>query len=296
MKLVLFGTTLLLGTSCCVAFSPRSDSSWRKAKLPSVLLRKPKTQLAFSDIPENDPDEQKKASKKSSAQQQQQQQQQQQKRPNQLVLWGDMLSIFVYGYTDHFVGQDLAKYTVSQMMTEMTQQSTAAAAVDAASAAAEAGIPVWLDTSLSSSSSSTSSVLAYHSAQLTDKIVVKYSPLLEQTGVATCLLAGTWLLAGWVLQSFSYRNTTDCSTEHALWQSVRTWIMSSLILLTLSAIFSSSTSSVLLSSSSTTTAQDFMSCFSWPKGDVAFIMDSLSVLLLWRFLASWLLGTGGSQK
>ena len=109
------------------------------------------------------------------------------------------------------------------------------------------------------------------------------SPLLEPMGMATTLLASSWLLAGWFHRAFAYKNTLNCPTDKALTVTARTWLTTCLILFGL-----------VVTSQALTGMEDWATNFR--KGDVDYIVDSLTVLIVWRFMASWLLGGGSSGE
>jgi hypothetical protein len=180
------------------------------------------------------------------------------------VLIGDLLSLFVYSFSDHFVCQDLASFFLSIPTSAM---STTTADI--------VGQPVWLD----ATSSYNDHVLQ---VILHDATVTQYSPLLQPTGLAACVMASCWLLAGWWHQAFAYRNTLDCSTPRTLMVTAKAWVTASLLVMVAVGVTSNA-----LSSSHDYWWQAFT------RGDVDFIWDSLTVLCVWRYIASSLLGAGG---
>ncbi|KAL7563950.1 hypothetical protein ACA910_017565 [Epithemia clementina (nom. ined.)] len=191
------------------------------------------------------------------------------------VMMGDLLSLCVYGITDHFFCQVVAQGMVRDTLADPLHHLSRAAAsqISHGDAALLIQAPVWLDLQ----SPYTNHVLEVN---LSNQLVNHYSPLLEPMGAATCLLVACWLLAGWFHQAFSLRNTLDCNTERALMVTVQTWLTTCALLFGL----------VL-------TSQQLCGCnvssfFMVQKGDLDYVIDSASVLILWRFLASYLLGSG----
>ena len=187
---------------------------------------------------------------------------------DQFVLIGDLLSLAVYGISDHLVCQIMSHQLVPTSSREIYTDMVANA--DAALHA-----PVWWD----AASPQATAVLQ---ATLESHLVTQYSPLLEPMGQATTLLAAAWLLAGWFHRAFLFQNTLDCPTEKALEVTARTWLTTCAILLTL-----------VVASQAVMGMEDWATNFQ--RGDVDYIVDSLTVLIVWRFMASYLLGGGGSK-
>ena len=145
---------------------------------------------------------------------------------DKLVLGGDLLSLSLYGFLDHFVGQ-LCVPSLQEIQ------------------------PVW------------------SAVPLENPAPALYSPLLEPVGLATILLLTSWLLVGWWHETYSYRNTA--SAERLLTKSGQTWLTSSAGLVVLTWLSRGDAG--------------FLT-----QGDLSFLLDSLSVVVSWRFL--WVLIMG----
>jgi len=182
------------------------------------------------------------------------------------VLAGDILSLFTYSFIDHSVYNDMAGAMMNSL-DSTPKLLEAAEQVPAIGNMPDWGIPVWLDPHMSYSS---------HVLQVTlrDRLVASYSPVLEPVGLATCLLATCWLTAGWWHRSFAFAFTTSCSTTRALTKTAQTWMTSTALMVSVVTLSHTHTHTVLT------------------RGDMAYIVDSLTVLILWRFLANSILGTG----
>lgn len=184
---------------------------------------------------------------------------------DQFVLIGDLLSLFVYSFSDHFVCQDLASFFLPGSTTDSVTLDQALGGHQ----------PVWLDATSS-----------YHShvlhVLLHDATVTHYSPLLQPTGLAACALASCWLLAGWWHRAFLYRNTLSCSTPHTLRVTARAWLTACLLL----------TAAVGISSYALTGTSYEYWWQAYTRGDLDYIWDSLTVLCVWRYMASSMLGSG----
>lgn len=178
-----------------------------------------------------------------------------------IVMTGDLMSLFVYSFSDHFVCHDLAS-----MMPVVNDNDW----------------PVWLDPT----SSFTDHVMH---VLVMDQTIATYSPLLQPTGLAACLLASAWLLAGWWHRAFLFRNTLDCDTSHTLQVTAQAWMTTCFIMMMTVGISTSLYQQVVLGLHS-----EVWHLFT--KGDVDYIWDSLTVLALWRFIVSSLLGSGGGSS
>jgi hypothetical protein len=182
---------------------------------------------------------------------------------------------------DHFISQDLMAASVNRANTPAKLSALLEKFSPQASTAVDTehllSTPVWVDTS----SSATPNLSQIYQITVSDQLVTHYSPLLQQTGLAVTILASCWLVSGWIHEAFSYKHTLLCRTDDALVVTAKTWLTCTLLLFTLTAL-----------------SHYLCGCdniLSYTRGDIDFIIDSLSVLTMWRFLVSSLLGTGGSK-
>lgn len=186
---------------------------------------------------------------------------------DQFIMIGDLLSLTVYGISDHLVCQIMSHQMVPsdahQLVTDMIVNERAALHA-----------PVWWEAGSPQAGSILQTTLEAH-------VVTHYSPLLEPMGQATTLLAGAWLLAGWLHRAFLYQNTLDCPTDKALTVTGRTWLTTCLILFGL-----------VITCNACVGMEDWATTFR--QGDVDYVVDSLTVLIVWRYIASIMLG-GGSK-
>ena len=191
-----------------------------------------------------------------------------------LVMGGDIASLFVYSFLDH---------TFNAMMAEalVNGDSARAAALDPATAAEmkiNLSLPVWYD------------AVAHSGSFLPGMPVlpalgyVPYSPAISTGGSSAVVITAAWLLAGYFSGAFLYKNTVECSTHKAIANAGRTWF-----------------SAIILAIGVALASDAWCDCPTNPmlggltKADADFLFGSLSVLAMWRFVLSSILGYGGSD-
>lgn len=188
---------------------------------------------------------------------------------DKVVLTGDLLCLAVYGFFDHFICYDIAHFMMRNLDSPHKLFEAAASAPSSGGVlpAANWGAPVWLEHG---------NHYTLHVLQVTlqDRLVTSYSPVLEPVGLATCLLSTCWLLSGWWHRAFLFPNTVACTTTRAITITAQTWFTCTLIMLSVVSLTHGIDNN------------------SFTKGDLDFIFDSLTVLIAWRFTASYFFGTG----
>lgn len=209
---------------------------------------------------------------------------------DQLSMIGDIGCLFLYSFLDHFVNKLYDKWMNSPLVIDFL---SASAAIESSSAAnleyssnlmdgglSMSSLPVWFDTY----SSAPFGTIPLRSA-LPIEHHITYAPAIEAAGMASVLMSCAWLCSGYFTGAFQYKNTMECSTNHALVVTAKTWIFSSLIMLGI-AWFSDS-------------AVGCVNCLhksvGITKADADYIFDSLSVLLIWRYILSSFFGYDNHQ-
>jgi hypothetical protein len=98
--------------------------------------------------------------------------------------------------------------------------------------------------------------------------------------MASVLLCSAWFVSGYFTGAFRFKNTMECSPSKAIVVTGKTWILSSLIMLAIAW-----------------GSDSFIGCVDClhksvgiTKADADYIFDSLSVLLLWRYILSSFFG------
>jgi hypothetical protein len=211
------------------------------------------------------------------------------------------MSLFVYAFSDHFVCHDCAALAVRQAAHAGSAQLHAAA-IDNGLASA-GNLPVWLDTTGNAAAVTTvgwadwaSPADAVLQQQLQDHLVVQYSPVLQDTGMAAVLLTASWLLAGYLHEAFATKHTLDCPTDHALLKTAQTWLTACTLLLGVTAATNYMMHGGVdnyMEGAGLTDGLGLLLQQLFTRGDLDYILDSLSVLVLWRFMMSSMLGSGG---
>ena len=247
-----------------------------------------------------------------------------------LTLAGDVASLFLYAFTEHYLNQ----IVLPSILSTSTSAAEAAKALDpsGATVALAPSLPVWLDAATAGPHIS-DKVLLW---DLQSRVIPHFTPLLETAGGASVALASCWILAGLLPwnKAFRFCNTLDCSTNRAVYITGKTWLTSSFLLIGLvclshhclvtplidvvdtidtAIVYSSSSgisaahnldavasttraaSTVFLPSSQSSLMAPVEEWFSvLTRSDAEYVVNSLGVVLTWRFLISLL--TGGWSK
>jgi len=205
---------------------------------------------------------------------------------DQLTLSGDVAFIFFYSFVNHMVSN---MYDSAMNSPEVSSPRSALAAIESSSAAfAEftgydsslASLPVWFDPLNSAPFG-----IVPLSAALPIEKHIEYAPALGTAGLSAVLFTSSWLLCGYFTGAFQFKNTLQCSTRHAINVAAKTFFFTSFVMISLAL------------------ASDyFVGCVDClhksvglTKADSTYIFDSLSLLVLWRFVTSSILGYGGDS-
>lgn len=182
---------------------------------------------------------------------------------DQLTMTGDILALFVYSFLDHSMNgayQDMVEHRVGDP-----------SVLDPAGELVAHQVPVWFDSVNSMESSE-------HLLALLGMPAVSYSPILGTAGISAVLLTACWLLSGYLHQAFLFQNTLQCRTDKVLTVTLQAWITTCMLMVGLAMASHYVCPTCSLSGLTLT------------KADADYIFDSLTVLLMWRFIVSWMLG------
>lgn len=192
-----------------------------------------------------------------------------------IVLGGDIIALFTYTFLDHLIAALLLE-DAYKLYTEPNALQ----------------LPVWSDVASNNFGPSLLSAITAQQqmANIGDSAAIVdtteallshhyYAPCLETFGVSSVLLGTCWLISGYLNEAFEYKNTVLCHPSHAIIVTGRTWIFTAMMMLGV-AMWSD---------------KAFCGCLDnvrvLTKADMAFIFDSFSVLVAWRFVASLILGS-----
>uniref|UniRef100_A0A6U3TWK3 Uncharacterized protein n=3 Tax=Ditylum brightwellii TaxID=49249 RepID=A0A6U3TWK3_9STRA len=193
---------------------------------------------------------------------------------DQLTLSGDVAALFVYAFLDH---------TLNDFYGEVVRNGGdggPVAAIDpilAAEVSASQQIPVWYDTTVDFAGAQGAIIpppMEY----------AHYAPAINTAGTAAIVLTFIWLFSGYITGAFLYRNTVECNPSRAMLVTGKTWVLATII-----------TVGIALASDALGDVYDIVhypSLGGLTKADADFIFGDLSVLAMWRFMISFLLGSG----
>jgi len=171
---------------------------------------------------------------------------------NTLILGGDVGWIFFYTVLDHLL-HDL--YVVTTVAQEPRIVGIHAAWIDLLHKPAE-----------------------FAAASSEYGMAVPYSPALASAGICSVLFATLWLVNGYFQQAFSYQNTVSCDSHWAVQVGARTWAGTALGML-----------AIAYASDALHLSGLQHQVGGWTQTDLDFILDSLPVLVCWRWMIAWIL-------
>eukprot|EP00565_Helicotheca_tamesis_P009615 CAMPEP_0185729688 /NCGR_PEP_ID=MMETSP1171-20130828/6980_1 /TAXON_ID=374046 /ORGANISM="Helicotheca tamensis, Strain CCMP826" /LENGTH=294 /DNA_ID=CAMNT_0028398585 /DNA_START=303 /DNA_END=1187 /DNA_ORIENTATION=- len=187
-----------------------------------------------------------------------------------LTLGGDVAALFVYAYLDHTLNDFYGS------VVRNGGDGGAAAAIDpilASEVEASQHLPVWYDAVATGIKSIPPPTEFAH-----------YAPAINTAGTSAIVLTFIWLFSGYVTGAFLFRNTLECHSSRAILITGKTWLLSTVI-----------TVAVALASDAIGGHYDIVhypSIGGLTKADADFIFGDLSVLTMWRFMISFILGSG----
>jgi|AntRauTorckE5430_2_1112549.scaffolds.fasta_scaffold14675_1 hypothetical protein len=204
---------------------------------------------------------------------------------DQISLAGDVGCLFLYSFLDHFVNKLYDKWMNSPNTIDLLSPSAAIESSSAASSeyssnlmvaeSVSSSLPVWFDPNNSAPFGtiplSSALPLEHH---------ITYAPAIETAGMASVMICSAWMVSGYFTGAFQFKNTLECSPSRAMLVTAKTWVLCSLIMLALAWSSDSLVGSV----------DSLHKSVGITKADADYIFDSLSVLLMWRFILSSFFG------
>jgi hypothetical protein len=207
-----------------------------------------------------------------------------------LTLSGDILSLFVYSFSEFL----LQSVYLNGVFESSTSAADAAKTLDPSGTdITVAATPVWVDpTALGPHMSD--QILFW---DLQERVTPHFTPMLSSVGTATVALASCWLLAGCLNKAFHMRNTLDCPTERVVQVTGQTWIISSMFMIIMACASQHLCGDPAVAQSFNLDGElipDMNPIQAWFSvlnyADAEYIFNSLGVVLIWRFLISFLVG------
>jgi hypothetical protein len=230
---------------------------------------------------------------------------------DQFIMTGDICVLFFYAFTSH----SLNDYIVNSMLqrNDMTILQ-AVHSLDPMGEVVNTQIPSWVQTQNQLAVDHVLSVNAQ------ETLLNHWGPLFSTEGSACVALCTCWLIAGWLHRAFLFQNSVDCTTDKALSKTFETWVSTCVMMVALAmaanalvehipalqtllcvqcaaakavtngvtgmdGTVDATSGEMLLGTAATTTS----SVLALTKADTMFIVDSMSVLIAWRFMANKML-------
>ena len=223
---------------------------------------------------------------------------------DQFIMTGDIAMLFLYAFTSHSINDSVVtglledpKMTIPDVVKEL----------DPLHDVVNLQHPVWVDLA-SNPNVPFGNPSVDHALEVSarEAFLNHWGPLLSTEGSACVALCTCWLIAGWVHRAFLFDNTTYCSPTDAMVKTVETWITAALLLTLLAtgtdwlvgntpalqSLFCVTCKSVAETSlefkaamAGTATVLPQLQFFSLTQSDIIFIVDSLTILIAWRWSA-----------
>lgn len=236
---------------------------------------------------------------------------------DQFIMTGDIAILFLYAFTSHSINDSVVKGLLDDPRMTIPE---AVKNVDPLQNIVNLQHPVWVD--LASNPNipfGNPSVDKALEVSARESLLNHWGPLLSTEGSACVALCTCWLIAGWFHRAFLFDNSTYCGADQALSKTVETWLTSALLLACLatgadwlvghvpalqsffcvtckSAANGTASGMGEFKAAMAMTAEGgdqgfnmllmpMASFLSLTQSDVLFIVDSLTVLIAWRWSA-----------
>lgn len=189
-----------------------------------------------------------------------------------IVLGGDVAALFTYSLLDHTITSLL----LSETKITFTEPDALL-------------VPVWSDVAATNFGGSLLSEVLHQqqmahigdvaaTAAAIDLANTHYAPCLASFGVSAVLLVSCWLASGYFNEAFSYENTLTCEPQRAVVVASKTWLVTATMMVGLAYW------------STNCFCPHHTDVIGLTKADTDFIFDTFSVLVMWRYMASVMLG------
>lgn len=204
---------------------------------------------------------------------------------DQFIMTGDLFVLFFYAYSSHSINDAI----VESVLRSSDSVQMAVRALDPAGALVTMQNPVWVQTQ--------NQPAVDHALVVTaqEAFLNHWGPLFSTEGSAAVALCTCWMLAGWLHRAFLFQNSVHCRADEALQKTLETWVTTAVLVGGLAV----GTNAVVhhvpflqtLLCVNCRGDGGGASFLSLTKADGMFIVDSMSVLIAWRFIANRMLNT-----
>jgi hypothetical protein len=229
---------------------------------------------------------------------------------DQFIMTGDIAVLYFYAFTSHSINDWVVHSVLGNPHTSMLQ---AVHSLDPTGEVVNTQMPSWVQSQ---------DVLAVDhvlSVNAQETLLNHWGPLFATEGIACVALCSCWLLAGWLHRAFLFRNSVDCATDRALAKTLETWVSTCVMMVALAMAANAlvehvpvlqrllctecaaakaltraaatgmdgtvdADSGLLLLGAGVTKTSSSM--FALTRADTMFLVDSMSVLIAWRFMAN----------
>lgn len=238
---------------------------------------------------------------------------------DQFIMTGDIAVLFLYTFTSHSINDSVVTSLLDNPRMTIPE---AIKEVDPLQHIVNLQHPVWVD--LASNPNvpfANPSVDRALEVSARESLLNHWGPLLSTEGSACVALCTCWLIAGWFHKAFMFDNSTYCGANQALTKTVQTWLTSALLLACLAtgtdwlvghvpalqslfcvtcksaangtaaglgefkAAMAMTTEGGGADQTFRTMLLPMVSFLSLTQSDVLFIVDSLTILMAWRWSA-----------
>jgi len=227
---------------------------------------------------------------------------------DQFIMTGDIGILFLYAFSSHFINDSVVKGLLNNPKMTIPE---AVRELDPNHDVVSLQHPVWVDLA-SNPNVPFGNPSVDHALEVSarEAFLNHWGPLLSTEGSACVALCTCWLVAGWFHRAFLFDNSTYCNSDRALTKTVETWLTSALLLACLAtgtdwlvghvpvlqSLFCVTCKSAANAGggefkAAMATTEGLMSnipmisFLSLTQSDVLFIVDSLTVLIAWRWSA-----------
>ena len=211
---------------------------------------------------------------------------------DQFIMTGDIFILFIYAFSSHSINDAIVKGLLDDPKVTIPE---AVRELDPLHDMVQLQTPVWVDIAASNPNVPFGNPSVDHALEVSarESLLNHWGPLLSTEGSACVALCLCWLVAGWIHRSFQFDATTYCGSDKALTKTVETWITAALLLAWCAAGTDALVghSPVLQNVFCLSCHQGDAAAVVLTQSDLLFIVDSLTVLIAWRWSAHQILNT-----